>query len=334
MLQTASSACATSRTDAPRRRLAAARAHTPSPQRLRAAECPRHSPHSPLGLAVQLRARTGRARRRELVARARSVGRLRVGPAWHKGRGGQEGGWLTLLHTPAAMAEPSWIYMSAARQIHVSCHRENAKFLECKQKDPNPQACLEAGAAVTSCVDKVRAAGVGDRRECRQSEPASARADPRRQSQPSTRASRPPRRPAHARNRSLRRCARMPPSSSRTTASAWTTTATARTAAGSSRQPSTKRALRTSRSTINDSLAALRHRVRGRIPAHRRFFLARLSHVHTRSTAQQREDAALKAKALLFVCRVCVGGGVGVREETGGRLVLTRAPHAISERRS
>lgn len=222
------------------------------------------------------------------------------------------------------MAEPSWIYMSAARQIHVSCHRENAKFLECKQKDPNPQACLEAGAAVTSCVDKVRAAGVGDRRECRQSEPASARADPLRQSQPSTRASRPPRRPAHARNRSSRRCARMRPSSSRTTASAWTTTATVRTAAGSSRQPSTKRALRTSRSTINDSLAALRYRGRGRIPAHRRFFwhdCRMCTRAALRSSAKTRHSRPRR----YYLCVVCVlgGWGVGGREETGGRLVLT-----------
>ena len=225
---------------------------------------------------------------------------------------------LTLLHTPAAMAEPSWIYMSAARQIHVSCHRENAKFLECKQKDPNPQACLEAGAAVTSCVDKVRAAGVGDRRECRQSEPASTRADPRRQSQPSTRASRPPRRPAHARNRSLRRCARMPPSSSRTTASAWTTTATARTAAGSSRQPSTKRALRTSRSTINDSLAALRHRVRGRIPAHRRFFFGTTvvcAHAQHRAAARRRGTQG--QGVIICVSCVCWGGG-GLGRRQGG----------------
>uniref|UniRef100_A0A7S3BVC7 Uncharacterized protein n=1 Tax=Prasinoderma singulare TaxID=676789 RepID=A0A7S3BVC7_9VIRI len=53
------------------------------------------------------------------------------------------------------MAEPSWVYMSAAKQIHVSCHRQNAAFYECKQRDANPAACLEAGKQVTSCVNRV-----------------------------------------------------------------------------------------------------------------------------------------------------------------------------------
>ena len=47
------------------------------------------------------------------------------------------------------------MYMSAAKQIHVSCHRQNAAFYECKQRDANPAACLEAGKQVTSCVNRV-----------------------------------------------------------------------------------------------------------------------------------------------------------------------------------
>ena len=42
--------------------------------------------------------------------------------------------------------------MAANKHIAARCAEQNAAFMKCKREDPNPEVCLEKGAAVTGCV--------------------------------------------------------------------------------------------------------------------------------------------------------------------------------------
>ena len=50
---------------------------------------------------------------------------------------------------------------AAAKLIAPDCGDANAAFVRCKQADANPQACVEAGDKVRSCVDGVLATASG-----------------------------------------------------------------------------------------------------------------------------------------------------------------------------
>ncbi|KAI6693153.1 hypothetical protein NL676_020863 [Syzygium grande] len=54
-----------------------------------------------------------------------------------------------------AAGEPiptSAVLMASSKHIAARCRPENVAFLKCKQKDPNPEKCLEKGREVTRCV--------------------------------------------------------------------------------------------------------------------------------------------------------------------------------------
>ncbi|XP_078440121.1 NADH dehydrogenase [ubiquinone] 1 alpha subcomplex subunit 8-B-like [Wolffia australiana] len=46
----------------------------------------------------------------------------------------------------------SAVLMASWKHIGASCRVENAAFINCKKKDPNPEKCLDRGREVTSCV--------------------------------------------------------------------------------------------------------------------------------------------------------------------------------------
>ncbi len=46
----------------------------------------------------------------------------------------------------------SAVLFAISKLIATSCGKQNRAFVECKAKDPNPEACLDAGDAVTDCV--------------------------------------------------------------------------------------------------------------------------------------------------------------------------------------
>ncbi|KAF5752239.1 NADH dehydrogenase [Tripterygium wilfordii] len=46
----------------------------------------------------------------------------------------------------------SSVLMSASKHIGIRCMPENVAFLKCKQKDQNPEKCLDKGQQVTRCV--------------------------------------------------------------------------------------------------------------------------------------------------------------------------------------
>ncbi|KAL2925610.1 NADH dehydrogenase [ubiquinone] 1 alpha subcomplex subunit 8-B [Bienertia sinuspersici] len=55
----------------------------------------------------------------------------------------------------ASTAEPiptSAVLMASSKHINIKCRDENVAFLKCKQKDPNPEKCLDKGQQVTRCV--------------------------------------------------------------------------------------------------------------------------------------------------------------------------------------
>ncbi|XP_038906805.1 NADH dehydrogenase [ubiquinone] 1 alpha subcomplex subunit 8-B [Benincasa hispida] len=46
----------------------------------------------------------------------------------------------------------SAVLMSSSKHIANRCRLENVAYLQCKQKDPNPEKCLDKGHQVTRCV--------------------------------------------------------------------------------------------------------------------------------------------------------------------------------------
>ncbi|CAA7388667.1 unnamed protein product [Spirodela intermedia] len=46
----------------------------------------------------------------------------------------------------------SAVLMASWKHIGAACRTENAAFINCKKKDPNPEKCLDRGREVTSCV--------------------------------------------------------------------------------------------------------------------------------------------------------------------------------------
>ncbi|KAK9182411.1 hypothetical protein WN944_025555 [Citrus x changshan-huyou] len=46
----------------------------------------------------------------------------------------------------------SAVLTASSKHIGLRCQHENVEFLKCKQKDPNPEKCLDKGRQVTSCV--------------------------------------------------------------------------------------------------------------------------------------------------------------------------------------
>lgn len=44
------------------------------------------------------------------------------------------------------------VLLAVAKHISFACAKTNKAYLECKQKDKNPEACLQQGEAVTSCA--------------------------------------------------------------------------------------------------------------------------------------------------------------------------------------
>lgn len=46
----------------------------------------------------------------------------------------------------------SAVLMSLSKHIAVRCAKVSRVYMACKDKDANPQTCLEQGDAVTSCV--------------------------------------------------------------------------------------------------------------------------------------------------------------------------------------
>ncbi|KAF8038111.1 hypothetical protein BT93_B0847 [Corymbia citriodora subsp. variegata] len=55
----------------------------------------------------------------------------------------------------------SAVLTASSKHIGASCLSENVAFLKCKQKDPNPEKCLEKGQQVTylhqSCTKEMDA---------------------------------------------------------------------------------------------------------------------------------------------------------------------------------
>ncbi|KAK6913829.1 CHCH protein [Dillenia turbinata] len=46
----------------------------------------------------------------------------------------------------------SAVLMASSKHIDIKCRAENIAFLKCKQKDQNPEKCLDKGHEVTRCV--------------------------------------------------------------------------------------------------------------------------------------------------------------------------------------
>jgi NADH dehydrogenase (ubiquinone) 1 alpha subcomplex subunit 8 len=46
----------------------------------------------------------------------------------------------------------SAVLMSLSKHIAVRCSKVNKAYMQCKDKDANPEKCLAEGDAVTSCV--------------------------------------------------------------------------------------------------------------------------------------------------------------------------------------
>ncbi|KAK9828542.1 hypothetical protein WJX72_000660 [[Myrmecia] bisecta] len=46
----------------------------------------------------------------------------------------------------------SAVLFAISKLIATRCGKQNRAFVECKAKDANPEACLQAGDAVTDCV--------------------------------------------------------------------------------------------------------------------------------------------------------------------------------------
>ena len=46
----------------------------------------------------------------------------------------------------------SSVLFAVSKQIASACADKNRAFLACKKRDKNPEACLNEGDAVTSCV--------------------------------------------------------------------------------------------------------------------------------------------------------------------------------------
>lgn len=54
----------------------------------------------------------------------------------------------------AADAPPptSAVLMSISKHVAVRCSSVNKAYMACKDKDANPESCLQQGDAVTGCV--------------------------------------------------------------------------------------------------------------------------------------------------------------------------------------
>jgi NADH dehydrogenase (ubiquinone) 1 alpha subcomplex subunit 8 len=52
-------------------------------------------------------------------------------------------------------APTSAVLMSLSKHIAVRCSKVNRAFVACKDKDSNPEMCLQAGEGVTGCVLEV-----------------------------------------------------------------------------------------------------------------------------------------------------------------------------------
>ena len=50
------------------------------------------------------------------------------------------------------METDSTALIAAAKMIGVNCKNESREFMLCKQEDANPEACLDKGERVISCV--------------------------------------------------------------------------------------------------------------------------------------------------------------------------------------
>ena len=46
----------------------------------------------------------------------------------------------------------SAVLYAISKHIATKCSKQNKAFADCKQRDANPELCLEQGDAVTSCV--------------------------------------------------------------------------------------------------------------------------------------------------------------------------------------
>lgn len=46
----------------------------------------------------------------------------------------------------------SAVLYAISKHIATKCSKQNKAFAECKQRDANPELCLQQGDAVTSCV--------------------------------------------------------------------------------------------------------------------------------------------------------------------------------------
>uniref|UniRef100_A0A1D1XF84 NADH dehydrogenase [ubiquinone] 1 alpha subcomplex subunit 8-A n=2 Tax=Anthurium amnicola TaxID=1678845 RepID=A0A1D1XF84_9ARAE len=46
----------------------------------------------------------------------------------------------------------SAVLMASWKHIGEECRAENAAFINCKKRDPNPEMCLDKGRQVTRCV--------------------------------------------------------------------------------------------------------------------------------------------------------------------------------------
>ncbi len=54
-----------------------------------------------------------------------------------------------------SLIDTSDVLWAASKLIGRECSSANLNFLECKKKNPDPEACLEAGKGVTQCVHEV-----------------------------------------------------------------------------------------------------------------------------------------------------------------------------------
>uniref|UniRef100_A0A1D1YYQ3 NADH dehydrogenase [ubiquinone] 1 alpha subcomplex subunit 8-B n=1 Tax=Anthurium amnicola TaxID=1678845 RepID=A0A1D1YYQ3_9ARAE len=62
------------------------------------------------------------------------------------------GGGGTVVSPEGEPIPTSAVLTASWKHILVACRAENAAFINCKKKDPDPERCLDKGRRVTVCV--------------------------------------------------------------------------------------------------------------------------------------------------------------------------------------
>ncbi|MQL82411.1 hypothetical protein Taro_014884 [Colocasia esculenta] len=56
------------------------------------------------------------------------------------------------MHEQGEPVPTSAVLMASWKHIGAECRTQNAAFINCKKRDPNPEVCLDKGRQVTGCV--------------------------------------------------------------------------------------------------------------------------------------------------------------------------------------